>query len=194
MWMLACIAMIGSRRGLHALSKVLLGLVAGLMSLHAVAAFASADRPAMDFLQERPSLHVTPGSPFSLGAGDLAPGETRLVQAEIVYRGVRPARSVGVFAANLSDPAPGTSPLCRSSELSDRLELEITTGTGALLYRGSVAELARSHGDPSTSVRLARPIAAGSSKVRFAIRLDPTTGNSYMGCRVSVDINWHLII
>jgi hypothetical protein len=190
----ACIAAIGSRRGLSALGKVLLGLMAGLMSLHAVAAFASGDSPAVDFLQERPSLQVTPGSAFSLGAGDLAPGETRLVHAEIVYRGVRPARSVGVFAANLSDPALGTSPLCRSSDLSDRLELEITTAAGSLLYRGSVAELARSHGDPSTSVRLAGPIGVGRWKVRFAVRLDPTADNSYMGCRASVDINWHLII
>jgi hypothetical protein len=193
MRMLGCIARHGSGRGLSALRKVLLGLVAGLISLHAVAAFASGDRPAADFLKDRPSLQVSPSSAFTLGAGDLVPGETRLVHAEFAYHGLRPARSLGIFAAKLSDPAPGTSPLCRSSELSDRLGLEITTAAGTLLYRGSVADLARSHGDPSTSVRLAGPIVAGSSRVRFAVRLDPGVDNTYMGCRATVDINWHLV-
>ncbi len=120
------------------------------------------------------------------GSQPLSPGgPANAMRVRISYQGGKPAAALGVYVANFTARTPGSAAICTAPDPTDKLNVRLAQGS-TVVYDGTLSELAREHAGPAGSLQL-RP---QSSTFTIAVSLDPTAGNSYMGCVSTADLVW----
>ncbi len=144
---------------------------------------------------------------FSLSSTNFIPGAAdKSNTVTITYLGSITTGTFGIYAANYSSKAAGSSSLCTATNPASKLNLQIkqgstiiypTSGSGygtlsgfATTYSGTGAVL-HLKGGTNGSGTTDQWVANDSSVFTINVNLDTTADNPYQGCQSQTDLVWY---
>ncbi len=171
-------------------TNLVLTVFATTLALTTLATQASAGA-TQSFDRVAPQLSVTGGSGSDQifpSEAPLAPGQVATSWVQVARRGGGSRHRLGLYLSRYSSRAADSSPLCTATDPADRVNLMVGSDSGPI-YDGTLSDFAAKHGSASSPLRLD---IVTQETLTFRMGLDPSSGNSYMGCRSVADLAWQV--